>query len=243
MATSAERRERGIARIRNDILAAAARAVSRRGLEATTVHDIAREAGYTTQTLYAYFQGRQQIIDGLVATMRQQMEACFQVSGDPGTSFRQRLEALYRRQLALAEQWQEAYPVVFAVRMAADPTAVAMRQGRSVQGLKHADPYQQRLVQWMRDNARPGDIGGHDPADAAWFLLAITSSFFFRWMQGDRSQPLAASLETALDFFFHGICGPSEPRLRHRCANTRSPEPPKTTRKNSSLATGRKIDR
>ena len=61
------RRELELARKREGILMAAARAFARGGYHVTTMQDIAREAGYTPPSLYAYFTGKEQIFGELAA--------------------------------------------------------------------------------------------------------------------------------------------------------------------------------
>jgi AcrR family transcriptional regulator len=55
------RQQRNIARIREDIVEAAARAFSRHGHRRVTMQDIAREAGYTAASLYTYFRSKKEI--------------------------------------------------------------------------------------------------------------------------------------------------------------------------------------
>ena len=149
------RKERAINHIKDDVLHAAARAITRNGIEAATIHDIAREAGYTAQTLYTYFKGKQEILDGLIALMDAQMMATFEDNAPPGMTFRQRLDLLLRRQSNFIDHWREAYIVFFAAKALSDPVLSVIRHGELKKGPMPDDAFQQRLTEWIRDAAKP----------------------------------------------------------------------------------------
>ena len=196
------RKEREINHIKEDVLHAAARAIARQGLEATTIHDIAREAGYTAQTLYAYFKGKQEIIDSLVVLMDKEWMDTFEDHAPPGMTFRQRLELLLRRQANFIAHWREAFIVFFAAKALSDPVLTALSQGRvRIQD----DPYQQRLTEWIKEAAKPGEISGYDPEDVALFHRGITSAFFFKGILKDHKDHLSDEIGMILDLFFGGI--------------------------------------
>jgi AcrR family transcriptional regulator len=61
-----QRREREIARTREDIVEAANRAFVEVGVHDATMQDIAREAGYTAASLYTYFRSKQEIVEAVM---------------------------------------------------------------------------------------------------------------------------------------------------------------------------------
>src|SRR5580700_9634053 len=75
--TRQARQARSAAHTREGMLHAAAQALARHGLEATTMQEIAREAGYTVPSLYAYFNGKQEIIEALLQQMGEQLTRTF----------------------------------------------------------------------------------------------------------------------------------------------------------------------
>ena len=65
---------------RGSILAAAERLFAEKGIDKTTMDDIARESEYSKATLYVYFQSKEEIINaillsGLVLLQRKLQEA------------------------------------------------------------------------------------------------------------------------------------------------------------------------
>jgi len=51
---------------RGNILSAAKRLFSEKGIAQTTVDDIAKEAGYSKSTLYVYFSGKEEIVNAVI---------------------------------------------------------------------------------------------------------------------------------------------------------------------------------
>jgi len=212
------RKEREISHIKDDVLRAAARAIPRHGLEATTIHDIAREAGYTAQTLYTYFKGKQEILDSLVALMDREMMDTFEDHAPPGMTFPQRLELLLRRQANFIAHWREAFIVFFTAKALSDPVLAAVSQG---QVKLQDDPYQQRLTDWIREAAQEGEIGGFTPEDAALYLRGITSAFFFKGIIDHKDYP-AEEIGMILALFFHGVgAAPAAKAAKPRTRRTR----------------------
>src|SRR5258708_8631107 len=75
--TRQARQARSAAHTREGMLHAAAQALARHGLEATTMQEIAHEAGYTVPSLYAYFNGKQEIIEALLQQIGERLTRTF----------------------------------------------------------------------------------------------------------------------------------------------------------------------
>src|SRR5688572_33129542 len=99
------RRELEVARKREGILMAAARAFARSGYHATTMQDIAREAGYTPPSLYAYFEGKEHIFGELAALLSREFIAVFEEPMPAAAAFPERLTLLLRRLFEKADSY------------------------------------------------------------------------------------------------------------------------------------------
>jgi AcrR family transcriptional regulator len=196
------RRDRQIAHTREDILKAAARAFARRGFESATMQEIAQEAGYTVASLYSYFTGKQEIVEGLVALLEEGLLRPFDEVAAPGLTFAQRLELLLRRQLEFAERWREALAVLFAFKSSA---AAVPPKGAGTPVLPESDVYVRRLTEWIRETASTDEIGGRDPEDVAYVLKGILYAVFTRWLRGGPKGGLADRAALIVDIFLHGI--------------------------------------
>jgi len=165
------RRQREIEHARKDILRATARAFARLGFERATVHDIAKEAGYTAASLYAYFKGKQQIVDALLASIVDEIRDVFDAEPPVGLSFPQRLEFLFRRLAELSDRWGVARRLVFESTRRSE---TARRRGGAV---LREDAFIKRLTRWIKKNATsPEDLGGKDPEEVAYMTAGLIRS-------------------------------------------------------------------
>jgi AcrR family transcriptional regulator len=203
--TNTDRRQRAIARTREDILDAAARAFCRAGYSSATMRDIAREAGYTAASLYTYFKSKREILEGLVSLVTEEFLQSFDEPVPAGMSFPQRLELLLRRQLALAEERRE----IFSMFMALQPAAEWVPKGGGKKSWYWPMEVQvERLAAWFGDNALPAELGGHHPDDVARFLVSVVHGFLVHWVtHGAPGERFSARTGLMLDLFFHGVSG------------------------------------
>jgi AcrR family transcriptional regulator len=200
------RRQQRIAHVREDILVAASRAFGRAGLEAATLQDIAREAGYTVQSLYSYFEGKQAIADALIDRMADDLAATFTVPAPASAPLPEKLEQLFRRWLDFGARWRGALAIIFALRAT---RSAAPRTGTRLDG----DVFVQHLTAWLEHCARREELGGNDPAIVAQMLRGLLGGLFLTW----RDAPQRASkegVELALRLFLGGVGGLVTPRRR-----------------------------
>jgi len=188
---SVARRTREIAWTRDDILAAAERAFARTGFEATTMQDIAREAGYTVPSLYAYFEGKQELYDAVIARLEEEYEKVFDAPEPAGLTFRQRLELMLTRLFSLTEKRRCAIVILLA-----SPA----RHGR--RRLSAFDRTIGRWTRWLRRGA-PADLGDVD--DTATAIAGLVNAFFLRWMSRGGDGDLTARAPVIADLFLHGL--------------------------------------
>jgi AcrR family transcriptional regulator len=187
---------------REDILRAAARAFARRGLEATTMQEIAAEAGYTVPSLYAYFDGKQKIVDALVAFLAQGVLGPLGDTPPAGLTFAQRLELVLRRQLEFAEHLGEGVTVFFALKPDS-PAARTVPAGKT--RTAGTDLFIRNLTKWLKDNAEAQDIGGRRPEDVAYLLKAIMHATFLQWVHAGVKGGLADRAVLIVDLLLHGV--------------------------------------
>lgn len=200
------RRQREIARTREDILRAAARAFARSGYEAATMQQIAKEAGYTVASIYSYFEGKREIIDGLIATVAGGILGSFDERMPAGLAFPQRLELLLQRQLQFGQDWREALTLFFTFKSS---PAAAPR-------VPESDVYAQRLTDWISRTARPDDIGRREPEEVAYLLKGILQAVFTHWLRSGGRGPLADRARYIVEVLLHGVRGPAERRTKDR---------------------------
>jgi AcrR family transcriptional regulator len=205
-AQRATRQTRTTEHVRKGILEAAARAFGRKGLNATTMQDIAVEAGYTVPSLYIYFKGKQDIIDALSDELQELVDRTFTDPMPAGLTFSQKLELLIHRQLEFGERWREAFAMVIAAsgkNKSLVPTA-----GQKVRAV--VDPYTKNLAAWLAQHSVPADIGNYDPQEFGVILQAILNSMFTRWLWTGKPKRLSDRAPAVVRFLLYGVVGAAD---------------------------------
>jgi AcrR family transcriptional regulator len=167
------RRQLEIEHVRKEILHAAGRAFSRQGFDSVTIHDIAKEAGYTAPSLYAYFKGKQEIIDALLAAVRDEFKGAFDAEISPGLSFRERLASLFERFSEIAGRWPEALVLVLEFKRSASARSKRQQRQAARQSMDAT------LVEWLkRNSASTKDLAGRQPEDIAFIIRSLILGAF-----------------------------------------------------------------
>jgi len=197
-----ERREREIAHARTDILDAAIRAFTRSGLHATTMQDIAREAGYTAASLYTYFKSKQEIVDATVTQLTDEYIRVFDEPIPAGLPFRQRFELVLRRHLELIEKRHNAFAGFLSDHSnqsmcATDDTGRAFHV--------NFERRIRRLAEWLGENATPADLGGKPPEIVARILFGMAFGLFHQWAENEKQRSYVEYAPLITEFFFHGV--------------------------------------
>jgi len=203
--TRSARHPKQIQRIRESILDAAIAVFARKGYQAATMHELAREAGYTAPSLYNYFAGKRQIFEALVDRLDAEFIAVFDQPMPAGLGFEHRVELLVRRQEELAQRRRGAFKVFLALQGGAGaiPSARAAR--------RHADGfrvYMQRFTEWMRDAAAGTDLGGRTPEELAFALWGLSIGFQRRG--AGSGEP---NVDALVQMFLHGARGAPRPAI------------------------------
>jgi AcrR family transcriptional regulator len=205
--TTAElRRERAIARTREDILGAASRAFAASGFQAATMRDIAREAGYTPPALYTYFASKQEILRGLIDQVTAEIQATLDEPAAPEAGFEERLRTLLQRQIEVFRARRDVFDVVFSL----PPGEFCAVHGGTP--AEHPRERQIRHVaRWIEANAAAADLGGRDPLDVARMLDAIGFVTVRRASLASLIADPAATAGYILEWFLYGLRGRPAP--------------------------------
>lgn len=190
-----QRREREIARTRQDILEAAARAFVRKGYKSLTMQEIAREAGYTAASLYGYFESKEAILQGLRELVLGELASAFEDPIPREIPFKEKLRILLMRQLEVAKR---RFEVVALLHMGG-----ILPEGEDARTIhcRRVDLYSG----FLREHATAEELGGHDPIDVSLILSGIGSAFFSAWILEPKEGWLETKLPVILDILSEGI--------------------------------------
>lgn len=100
---------------REAIAAAASVLFLEKGVPAATMDDIARAAGYSKATLYAYFESKEEIVSLLVLESFRRLCGCIAAAMEEGMTTREKYDLICRELL----RYQEAYPLYFRMTLEA----------------------------------------------------------------------------------------------------------------------------
>lgn len=186
---------------------AAARAFARGGYRVTTMQDIAREAGYTPPSLYAYFTGKEQIFGELAALLSREFVAVFDEPVPAGLSFPDRLEHLLRRLFAKSDRYRDAVTVFLVARLSGE---ALMTEGMT-RGSSHGADFSsvQLLTTWLGKNAKPGELGGHPVEEMGVALAGLAHAYCIQWLAEGSVTSNASLASRVVAQFLHGALGAS----------------------------------
>lgn len=186
------RRAREIARTRQDILEAAARAFAQNGYQAVTMQEIAREAGYTAASLYSYFSSKEEILEGLKELVLSESLRIFEQPMPGGIPLREKLYILLDRQLEIAKRRREL-AALFHLGTAAQANFCEMHERRI-----------EAFTEFLRHHASPEELGGFPPEELALMVTGLGGAYFMRWLvEGD--DVVLEKLAAALDVLLAGL--------------------------------------
>lgn len=199
-AIAERRRERQVDEIRADILRSAATAFARHGYQASTMQQIAAEAGYTAGSLYTYFESKDAIFETLVETVLDEFYASFKAKPE-GDTLAEKVEWVIRRQFEVAEGRRDVFS--FFVRCANGLESMPVRK-RNPRG--HPQAFAEAFAGWLERHARKGELGKTSSEEAALVLNGISHSFFMRWLQREGGS-LVREAPRVVAFFLNGVRG------------------------------------
>lgn len=146
---------------------AALKVIGRRGLSATTMDEVAAEAGVAKGTLYLYFKNREDLlgkaVDHAIGELSQATEAALASA----TGAEEGLHALIRAELAFLDANRPLLQAYLAARDPAEACGAARRhRARSARYASHLD----RLATFLRKAMDTGFIRKSDPERLALFV-------------------------------------------------------------------------
>jgi len=199
------RRALEAARKRDAILAAAARAFARGGYHATTMHDIAREAGYTPPSLYAYFAGKEQIFIELARHLSREFTGVFAAPIPKELTFSERLDLLLQRLFEKADQHRDAVRVFMAARLSGELLIGQELASEAEDGAAFSSV--RLLTEWLRANAKPGELGERPLEELGIALAGLAHAFCVAWLTGDADTSVASQTARVTSLFLYGATG------------------------------------
>ncbi len=183
------------------VTAAAARVFLQKGYQASTIDDIAREAGISKPTVYQYARSKQWLLDEIVSLVSREMEECESVLLSASAPASVRLHWVLQLHVAFAVRYRQSYRVTLSEQAGLSPEArdefrLWARRATSNFGNLLADCRREGSFDW------PHDI------EVAANLIMSTLNSIHRWFQPDETLSVAMLVDYVLHLFSGAYTAP-----------------------------------
>jgi len=197
-----ERKEKEKAARKKGILSAAQRVFSRKGYEATSMEDIASEAGFGKASLYFYFKGKEEVFLSLIKTgLEEQRSLLKQIMGSQLSNV-ERLEALVSKLFEHVDQNREFIRIVHSESQKLYATALEKVRSSII---REHEKTMEGIASIIQDGIRSGEFRKIEPAMAAGSLMGIIRSVIFSWFVREEKTPLDRYRPMVMEIFLKGI--------------------------------------
>ncbi|HEV7425491.1 MAG TPA: TetR/AcrR family transcriptional regulator [Thermoanaerobaculia bacterium] len=192
---------------------AAIRVISRKGMAAATMQEIAEEAGVAKGTIYLYFRDREELVEKTFETsigeLHKRLDAALEADG----SFEERLRAVITAQLAFFNENREFFRLYHSLRMPEGTTAQQRRQKRNCQ--PQFQTRVDRLANILRQAMDAGEVRTLDPKRLALFLIEGSTAIVLERLSEDAPPPESEDVELIVSTLLGGIAIPKSKRSSH----------------------------
>ncbi len=197
-----ERKEKEkVARIEG-ILSAAKRVFSRKGYEATTVEDIALEAGFGKASLYFYFKTKKEVFLSLIKDGLEGQRKLLKEIMNSQLSNVERLEAVLSKMFEYVRENREFMRIVHSESQKL--YATTLREVRS-SIIKEHKRTMEGIASIVRDGIKSGEFREVEPTLAAASFMGIIRSVIFNWLVKDEKTLPDRYKPMVMDIFLKGI--------------------------------------
>ena len=192
---------------------AAIRVISRKGMAAATMQEIAEEAGVAKGTIYLYFRDREELVEKTFETAIGQLHKRLDAAMDAAGTFEDRLRSLITAQFAFFSENREFFRLYHSLRMPQGSATQQRRQKRTCkpQFRARVDRLSGVLKQAMDD----GEVRALDPARLALFLIEGSIAIVLGRLNDDVPPPDSEDVELIVSTILAGIAIPKSKRSTH----------------------------
>lgn len=181
---------------------AALRVISRKGMAAATIAEIAEEAKIAKGTIYLYFRDRDELVEKTFETAIGQLHARLEQAMAGSGSFEDKLRGYVAAKLAFFEDHADFFRLFLSRRMPEGSPQQQRRQKRNCQS------YRTR-IEWMAAELRKamddGQIRRLDPLRLALLLVEGSTAFVMERLTEDAPPPQDDDVEMIVDVLLNGI--------------------------------------
>jgi AcrR family transcriptional regulator len=192
---------------------AAIRVISRKGMAAATMQEIAAEAGVAKGTIYLYFRDREELVEKTFETAIGLLHKRLDAALDGDGSFEERLRSLITAQLTFFSENREFFRLYHSLRMPQGSATQQRRQKRTCQLQFRARV--DRLAEVLKQAMDAGEVRRLDPHRLALFLTEGSIAIVLERLSEDTPPPENDDVELIVSTLLDGITVPKSKRSSH----------------------------
>lgn len=182
---------------------AAMRVISRKGMAAATMQEIAEEAGVAKGTIYLYFRDREELVEKTFETAIGELHKRIDAALDGEGPFAQRLRAVITAKLAFFNENREFFRLYHTLRMPEGTATQQRRQKRNCQPQYRARV--DRLAAHLKLAMDAGEVRPLDPKRLALFLIETSTAIVLERLSEDAPPPESDDVELIVSTLLSGI--------------------------------------
>jgi AcrR family transcriptional regulator len=186
-----------------EVQEAALRVISRKGLAAATMREIADEAGIAKGTIYLYFKDREDLVertaDFAFSKLGAELEATLPAIHD----FGEKLTALIRTEVNFFDDHREFFRIYIAFKNS--PAEVHQTARRRRMCHPRYAVHLARLENMLRDGIASGAVRRADPARLALLVSESAVSLMLRRLTEDPPPKAETDVSWLVDTLLHGL--------------------------------------
>lgn len=180
---------------------AALRVISRRGLAAATMQEIAAEAGVAKGTIYLYFKNRDDLVQRTADVAVSQLLETLETTLASPRPLPQQLRALIEAKLRFFDTHREFFRLYLSLSQGdADSPAQARRRHRPQYQL-----YLDRMTVFFREAGEHGELEPLDPFRLARFVAEGINAIILRRLYEESPPPVESDVDWMVKMLLDGI--------------------------------------
>jgi TetR/AcrR family transcriptional regulator, fatty acid metabolism regulator protein len=179
------------------------RVISRKGMAAATVQEIADEAGVAKGTIYLYFRDRDELIEKTFDGAMTQLTARIDTVLDRDLPFEQKIREILSAKFAFFSENREFFRLYLTLRMPEGPAPRQRRQKQTCHPQYRTRA--EKLASVLKQAMERGEIREMDPYRLALFIIEGSTAVILERLTEDSSPADVADAEFIAGIVLDGV--------------------------------------
>jgi AcrR family transcriptional regulator len=193
---------------RGEILRAATRLFGTKGYHSTTMNEIAKEAEFSTGSLYNFFKNKEELYFSLLYEKIEELSRLVDITRDMPGGARAKFERAVEITLDYFEKEKDFFRV-FAVHR--DSFIEASLRGDFAQQIREKIMRDiENMVSVAQEGIEAGEFRPFSAQEIAMTFTAIIHSFLVMWIESEEDYSVREKRDVIMDIFYNGINNPDK---------------------------------